>query len=140
MPTNKIKWYCELYLYPVAPTSCPTIQPQCSSGVPTNTADKQAETPLGYTYSVEISTPNVALVPILRSGLGMLEGTLSPVSHESWSHQVLQHFRLCCQNLFQFIIWVSSANLPAFNQLNTTTTCPTIGPRLSALIHFQSPP
>lgn len=52
------------------------------------TGDDQAETPLGYTYSVETTTPNVALVPVLRSGLGMLEGRLSAISHESPSHQV----------------------------------------------------
>ncbi|KAL9067105.1 MAG: hypothetical protein Q9161_007097 [Pseudevernia consocians] len=46
-----------------------------------------AETPLGYTYSVETTTPNVALVPVLRSGLGMLEALqtllpeLVPVHH-----------------------------------------------------------
>ena len=33
----------------------------------------QAETPLSYTYTTETTTPHVALVPILRSGLGMLE-------------------------------------------------------------------
>lgn len=38
----------------------------------------QAETPLGYHYSVETATPHVALVPVLRSGLGMLEGRPSP--------------------------------------------------------------
>ena len=52
------------------------------------TGDNQAETPLGYTYSVETTTPNVALVPVLRSGLGMLEGRLSAISPESSSHQV----------------------------------------------------
>ena len=33
----------------------------------------QAETPLDYTYTTETTTPNVTVVPILRSGLGMLE-------------------------------------------------------------------
>ncbi|KAF6231859.1 hypothetical protein HO173_009942 [Letharia columbiana] len=44
------------------------------------TSSGTAETPLGYTYSVETTTPHVALVPILRSGLGMLEAlqTLLP--------------------------------------------------------------
>jgi len=39
----------------------------------------QDETPLGYTYTTEVIAPHVALVPILRSGLGMLEGDLVPV-------------------------------------------------------------
>ena len=39
-----------------------------------NNGDNQAETPLGYTYSAETITPRLALVPILRSGLGMVEG------------------------------------------------------------------
>ena len=33
----------------------------------------QAETPLGYAYPTTTTTPTVALVPILRSGLGMLD-------------------------------------------------------------------
>ena len=33
----------------------------------------QAESPLNYPYPTETTTPHVALVPILRSGLGMLE-------------------------------------------------------------------
>ena len=41
-----------------------------------NMGDDQAETPLGYTYSAETTTPRLALVPILRSGLGMVEGML----------------------------------------------------------------
>lgn len=36
--------------------------------------EKQNETPLGYTYTTETISPHVVLVPILRSGLGMLEG------------------------------------------------------------------
>ena len=46
-----------------------------------NNGDCQAETPLGYTYSAETTTPRVALVPILRSGLGMVEGMLSFQPH-----------------------------------------------------------
>ena len=40
----------------------------------------QAETPLHVSYTTEITTPKVALVPILRSGLGMIEAlqTLLP--------------------------------------------------------------
>ena len=41
-----------------------------------NNGDNQAETPLGYTYSAETTTPRLALIPILRSGLGMVEGML----------------------------------------------------------------
>lgn len=37
----------------------------------------QGETPLGYAYAVESTAPSVALVPVLRSGLGMLDGRLS---------------------------------------------------------------
>lgn len=38
------------------------------------------ETPIGYTYTVETISPRIALVPILRSGLGMVEAlqTLLP--------------------------------------------------------------
>ena len=43
--------------------------------------DNQAETPLGYTYSAETTTPRLALVPILRSGLGMVEGMLHFQTH-----------------------------------------------------------
>lgn len=42
-----------------------------------NRTDKvnfQHETTLGYPYTTEIIFPHVVLVPILRSGLGMLEG------------------------------------------------------------------
>jgi len=46
----------------------------------TNFPISQAETPLNYTYTTETTAPNVALVPILRSGLGMIEAlqTLLP--------------------------------------------------------------
>lgn len=40
----------------------------------------QGETPLGYAYAVESTAPSVALVPVLRSGLGMLDGRLSSLS------------------------------------------------------------
>lgn len=40
----------------------------------------QNETPLGYSYTTETTESNIVLVPVLRSGLGMLEGiyTLTP--------------------------------------------------------------
>lgn len=34
----------------------------------------QDETPLGYEYTTETAYPKIALVPILRSGLGMVDG------------------------------------------------------------------
>lgn len=40
----------------------------------------QGETPLGYAYAVESTAPSVALVPVLRSGLGMLDGRLFSLS------------------------------------------------------------
>ena len=66
-------------------SSC-TATPKTPSRAPIMTrsriltmGDNQAKTPLGYTYSVETTTPHVVLVPILRSGLGMLEGRLCPL-------------------------------------------------------------
>lgn len=45
-----------------------------------NTICQQGKTPLGYEYVTETIFPsNIALVPILRSGLGMLEGMCSTV-------------------------------------------------------------
>ena len=111
------------------PTSSSRVQPY-DRFRNSNVCDNQAETPLGYTYSLETTTPNVVLVPILRSGLGMLDGRLSPISRGSWTHHVPQRFRLCSRNLFRSIIWASSANLPAFSPSNITTTSPTIVPPL----------
>lgn len=54
-----------------------------------NTVDEQAETPLGYAYSLEATTPLVAIVPVLRSGLGMLEGRLFPILYEIRPHRDL---------------------------------------------------
>lgn len=68
----------------------------------------QAETPLGYKYSVETTTPHVALVPVLRSGLGMLEGTHT-LSPQSLARALVlikfpQRFRHCCPNPSQSTI------------------------------------
>ncbi|KAK4694922.1 uracil phosphoribosyltransferase, partial [Lecanoromycetidae sp. Uapishka_2] len=48
----------------------------CLENIPSGTA----ETPLNYTYTTETTTPRIALVPILRSGLSMIEAlqTLLP--------------------------------------------------------------
>ncbi|KAI9759661.1 MAG: hypothetical protein M1835_000327 [Candelina submexicana] len=44
------------------------------------------KSPIGYDYSTEtISTSSISLVPILRSGLGMIEGSLLPLRHETCS-------------------------------------------------------
>lgn len=52
----------------------------------------QRETPLGYTYTIETISPHVVLVPILRSGLGMLEGMYS-----------LNQLRI---HLFRYLTWM----------------------------------
>ena len=38
----------------------------------------QNETPLGYIYTTEITASDIVLIPVLRSGLGMLDGKYIP--------------------------------------------------------------
>ncbi|KAL8952030.1 MAG: hypothetical protein Q9222_002017 [Ikaeria aurantiellina] len=91
-----------------------------------------AETPLGYTYTTETVHPPVALVPILRSGLGMLDGktkptthTPSPSSHPLNSSTTTQLSKPSSPPPSPSTTLVSSANPQPFSRWNTTTTSPT---------------
>ena len=71
------------------------------------------ETPLSYPYTTETISPHVVLVPILRSGLGMLEGKYSsyqvvmPRSNGGHFSKLSKHF---FQTQSQFITLGSSVN------------------------------
>lgn len=70
-------------------------------------------TPLGVQFDVEKVTKSITLVPILRSGLGMLEGASTIIPPPQWIADVgggddFQLFRFCSRNQHPSTTLVSS--------------------------------
>lgn len=75
---------CEALANAVVAVPGPTVRPPPPYPKPPLTTTHQDKTPLGFPYeTTQINPETISLVPILRSGLGMVECTPSPPSPPS---------------------------------------------------------
>jgi hypothetical protein len=86
----------------------------------------QAKTKLGYEYTTQVVSPSsISLVPILRSGLGMLDGLSSKLKTPQTIANSLQQYKLSSLIPSQFTTSDSSANPQLSSPSNTTIIFPT---------------